>query len=97
MYRLYLAGALRVQALVALRQGDLAATEHALEEGLSLARAMPYAQGEGRLLKVYGQLHLARGEPAAARVRLEEAHTIFRRLGARRDLEHVEQLLAALD
>ena len=81
MYQLYPAGALWVQALVALRQGDLAATEHALEEGL---------------LRVYGQLHRARGEPAAARVRLEEAHTIFRRLGARRDLEHVEQLLAAL-
>jgi hypothetical protein len=36
-----------------------------------LARTMPYPHGEGRLLEVYGRLHLDRSEPTAARERLE--------------------------
>ena len=91
-----LAGALRVQAMVALRQGQWAAAEQCLEEGLALARAMSYPYGEGRLLEVYGRLHRDRGEPAPARERLAEALSVFRRLGARKDIELTEQLLTTI-
>jgi tetratricopeptide (TPR) repeat protein len=95
-YRFGLVDALRVQALITLRQGDIATAERALEEGLALARPMPYPYGEGRLLAVYGQLHLYRGELAPARERLEAADAIFEQLGARKDVERTEHLLAAL-
>jgi tetratricopeptide (TPR) repeat protein len=94
-YRLPLVGALRVRALVALRQGDVLSAEQALGEGLALAQAIPYPHGEGRLLEVFGRLHLQRGEPAAGRERLEAAQAILRRLGASKDLERAEQLLTA--
>lgn len=96
-FRLTLVGAFRVQALIALHQGDTQAAADALDEGLSLARAIPYPHREGWLLEVYGRLHQMRGEPAAARARLEEAAAIFRRLGAQKDLERVQQALATLD
>jgi tetratricopeptide (TPR) repeat protein len=88
--------ALRVQGMVLAGrwQGDQAAM--ALEEGLALAPSLPFPYGEARLLHIYGRLHLQRGEPAAARERLEAALAIFRRLGARKDTERAEQLLAAL-
>jgi len=91
-----LADALRVEGQAADRQGDADAARRALEEGLTLARAMPYPYGEGRLLQVYSWLHQGRGEPEAARKRLEAALAIFRRLGARKDLDRTEQLLATL-
>jgi tetratricopeptide (TPR) repeat protein len=94
--RLNLVEALRVQALVTMRQGQWTKAEHALEEGLTLARRMPYPYAEGRLLHVYGDLHVQKGEPEPARVRLEAALAIFRRLGARKDVERVEQALVAI-
>jgi hypothetical protein len=51
---------------------------------------------DARLLHAYGLLHAAQGEPAAARERLEKALVLFRQLGARRDIEQVEQILIAL-
>jgi hypothetical protein len=87
---------LRVQALIALRQGEAQEAEHALEEGLALARPMPYPYGEGRLLETYGLLHMQEQQAHLTRERLDEALTIFRRLGARKDIERTEQLLATL-
>jgi hypothetical protein len=55
---------------------------------------MPYPQIEGRLLHVYGLLHVAKGELGPAQERLEAALAIFRRLGARKDAERVERALA---
>jgi tetratricopeptide (TPR) repeat protein/transcriptional regulator with XRE-family HTH domain len=95
-YWLSLVDGLRVQALVALRQRRWVEAESSLEEGLALARAMPNPYGEGRLLEEAGRLHRDRGDPAAARERLAAALAIFRRLGARKDSEQTEQLLAAL-
>jgi hypothetical protein len=57
---------------------------------------MPYSHAEGRLLHVYGEMHVAEGEPGPAQERLEAALAIFRRLGARKDAERVEQALADL-
>jgi hypothetical protein len=87
--------ALRVQAMVTIRQGHWEEATSALDEGLVLARAMPYPYAEGRLMHAYGQLHLQKGEPRPARERLEEALAVFRHLGARKDIERVEQAIAA--
>jgi tetratricopeptide (TPR) repeat protein len=95
-YGFALVEAQRVQATVAIRQGRWEEAERALEEGLALARSMPYPYGEARLLHVYGQMHVAKGEPGPARQRLEAALAIFRRLGARKDAERVEGTLTAL-
>jgi tetratricopeptide (TPR) repeat protein len=91
-----LVDALRIQAMVLARQGQADQAAAALDEGLTLAPAMPYPYGEARLLHVYGLLHKQRGEPQLARTRLEAALAIFRRLGARKDLERIEQVLATL-
>jgi tetratricopeptide (TPR) repeat protein/transcriptional regulator with XRE-family HTH domain len=87
---------LRVQALVLARQGRWAEAEGALEEGLSITRAMPYPYAEARLLHVHGQLSGQRGERGAAQERLAAARAIFQRLGARKEIERVEQALASL-
>lgn len=94
--RLYLVDALRVQAMVWIRQGEWEQAAPTLREGLSLARSMQYPYAEARLLHVQGVLHTAQGEVVHARERLEDALAIFRRLSARKDIEQTEHLLAAL-
>jgi tetratricopeptide (TPR) repeat protein len=94
--RLVLVEALRVQALVALRRGQREEAARSLAEGVTLARAMPYPYAEARLLHLDGLLHVQQGEPEAARERLEAALALFRRLGAHKDTEWVEQALAGL-
>jgi tetratricopeptide (TPR) repeat protein len=94
--RFTLVDALRVQALVALRQEHWTAAEQALEEGLTLARGMPYPYAEARFLRLYGVLHLRQNEPGGATDRLDTALAIFRRLGARWDAERVEEALTVL-
>jgi hypothetical protein len=93
--RLVLVEALRVQALIALRRERWEVAADSLEEGLELARGMPYPYAEARLLQVYGALHAQTGEPAA-RACLEAARAIFARLGARTDTERVERAVVAL-
>jgi tetratricopeptide (TPR) repeat protein len=82
-----LVNALRVQALVLTRQSAWAAAERAVEEGLALARSMPYPYAEARLLHVYGDLHGRQGHAQAARECLAAALAVFQRLGARKDAE----------
>jgi tetratricopeptide (TPR) repeat protein len=94
--RLLLPDALRVQALVAIRQGRWEEAAQALGEGLELARGLPYPHAEARLLQVGAEMHAQRGEPGPARERLREARALFRRLGARRQAAQVEQALAVL-
>jgi tetratricopeptide (TPR) repeat protein len=91
--QLRLVDALRMQALLALRQHRWQEAAEALEEGLSLARGMPRPHAEGCLLQAWGVLHARKGEPASARERLEEALAIFQRLRALRDIAQTEQLL----
>jgi tetratricopeptide (TPR) repeat protein len=88
--------ALRVQALVRMRQGRWAEAGDVLDEGLCVARAMPSPYAEARLLQVLGQLAVQQGERDPAQERLEAALAIFRRLGARKDSERVEQMVTAL-
>jgi adenylate cyclase len=94
--QLDLVEALRVQAMVACRQEEWDDARRDLDEGLALAGSMPYPHGEARLLHVYGDMHSLKGELEPARERLEEALTIFRRLGARKDAERVAQAMADL-
>src|SRR5207244_13627169 len=94
--RLTLVDALRVQAMVAMRQCHWQEAEKALEESLSLAHSMPYLYAEARLLHVYGQMHAQKGEVEPARERLKGALAIFQRLGARKDVERVEQAITSL-
>jgi tetratricopeptide (TPR) repeat protein len=91
-------GALRVQAMVLVRQGRHAAAADALAAGLALARApgFPYPFFEACFLHIWGQLQLSRGERTAARERLEAARANFQRLGARHLVARVEQDLATL-
>jgi tetratricopeptide (TPR) repeat protein len=91
-----LVDALRVQAMVAILQRDWESAEQALEEGSTLAQAMPYPYAEGRLQHVYGEMYLQKGEPGSARERLEAALAIFRRLGARKDIERAELAISNL-
>jgi len=90
---LTLLDALRVYALVTTRRGEYEEAARAVEEGLALARRMPYPYAEARLLYVHGQLHARRGEPEPARRQLEAALAIFRRLGARRDAKQAEHAI----
>ncbi len=94
--RLVLVEALRVQALVQIRRERWAETACSLEQGLTLARAMPYPYAEARLLHVAGQCDAARGETGPTRERWTEALAIFTRLGARADAARVEQTLTTL-
>jgi ATP/maltotriose-dependent transcriptional regulator MalT len=88
--------ALRVAALIALRQGRPADAAACLDEALPLARAMPYPYAEARLLAAYGSLHVERDAPEVARQHLEAALAIFQRLGAGKDVEHTAQQLTSL-
>jgi hypothetical protein len=94
--RFTLVDALRVQAMVAIRQQQLDAAGAALEEGLALARSMPYPHAEARLLLVYGLLYVQRHEAALAAQRLDTALAICRGLGARRDADQAEEALTVL-
>jgi tetratricopeptide (TPR) repeat protein len=94
--QLALADALRVQGMVLIRLGLHEEARRVLEEGLALARGMPYPYAEARLLDVESRLHQQLGESEPARQRLEEALAIFQRLGARKDVERTEHVLAGL-
>jgi tetratricopeptide (TPR) repeat protein len=94
--RLVLVEALRVQALIALRHERWEEATRSLEEGLALARGMPYPYAEARLLQLYGYLRVQKGELEAARDRLAAALALFRRLGARTDMALAEQALRTL-
>jgi hypothetical protein len=81
---------------VASRQGRWEEATAAAEAGLALTRSLPYPYVEARTLWAHGLLHVQKGEPEPAREELEAALAIFRRLGARKDIERTEQLLTAL-
>ena len=94
--RLMLVDALRVRALLCIRQRHWTAAASALEEGLAVARSMPHPYAEARLLQVIGQLQVEQGAPERAREPLQVALGTFQQLGARKDVERSERLLAAL-
>jgi tetratricopeptide (TPR) repeat protein len=92
--RFYLLEALRVQGMVWMHQDRCEEAESAFQEGLELARSLPYPYAEGRVLYEMGVLERQRGEPERAQERLDEALAIFRKLGAGKDIERTEHVLA---
>ena len=91
--RFVLVDALRVQAMALLARGCSDEAARTVEDGLALARHMPYPYAEARLLSVDAARHSAQGEAGAARERLEQALAIFGRLGARHEIARVEGAL----
>jgi hypothetical protein len=85
----YGVGALRVRAMIEARQGNQERARRTLEEGLRRARSMPFPYGEARLLEAYALLDRQRGDTPSGDARLAEALAIFKRLGARRDIERL--------
>ncbi|HET9979335.1 MAG TPA: AAA family ATPase [Ktedonobacterales bacterium] len=63
----------------------------ALDDALSMARQMSYPHAEGRALYELGRLNASESEGPEL---FEEALAIFRRLGARPDIERTERALA---
>jgi tetratricopeptide (TPR) repeat protein len=88
---------LRVQGMILGRQHLWDEAEQIFAEAVSLAHAMPYPYAEGRSLYEDGLMHLQRREPEQARERLEAALAIFRRLGARPDIERTEHTLRQME
>jgi adenylate cyclase len=91
--QVYRVDALRVEAMVLIRQERYERAESSLAEGIELARSLPYPYAEGRMLFEGGVVRIRRGEVESGRDRLMEALAIFRRLGALRDVERTEQEL----
>lgn len=76
---LALVDALRVLGMVFTKQGQLEEAGTVFHEGLALARSLPYPYAEARILVEMGAL--------------DDALTIFQRLGAAKEVERVEHSL----
>jgi adenylate cyclase len=87
--------ALRVRGMVLGRQGDHAKARALLEEAATLAHSMPYPYAEARALVELGLLDGARGDSERASLALQDALSLFTRLGATWDARQVELRLAA--
>jgi tetratricopeptide (TPR) repeat protein len=96
-HRLALVDLLTMRAKVLRMRGEQQGQAHrdeavrALEEALTLARQMRYPYAEGHALYELGRLSVSEGDASAL---FEEALAIFRRLGARPDIERTERALA---
>lgn len=94
--RLALLEALRVQALLATQQKRWSDARTLVDEALDLARSMPYPHAEAHLLYIDGVAQAQRRATRPALERFNEAQSIFRRLGAQRDVEQAAQAIIAL-
>jgi tetratricopeptide (TPR) repeat protein len=88
--------ALRLQAMITIRQYWWQKAEGLLDEALALSQTVcdPYA--EAKILHTYGLMEIERGEPVQGRERLEAALVILHRLGERLYAERIERTLAEL-
>jgi tetratricopeptide (TPR) repeat protein len=89
--RVMLTMALRVQAVVAMQQGQRAEAERALAEGLAVARAIRHPYAQACLLLTSEMLQMQTGMIAAAQERRQAALAIFRRLGVATGAAGLEQ------
>jgi hypothetical protein len=88
--------ALRVLALVWIKQHRWEEAEHTLEETLALCQALLHLYAEAKTLPIFGQLHLQQGAIMLAREHLEAALVILDKLGERLYTSRIEQVLAQL-
>jgi tetratricopeptide (TPR) repeat protein len=84
---------LRIKGMVLARLGRLGEAMTTLTEARERAQTMPIPYTEGRILVELALIRREEGDYAGARALLEEARTVFRRLGAGKDAERIEQLL----
>lgn len=91
-----LAGAARARALVAASQGDRDLAVSLATTAVDGFAATPMVVEQARSLLTLGQIHRRFKEKAAARTALEQALTVFDRLGAERLAERTRQDLARL-
>ncbi|HVA91969.1 MAG TPA: hypothetical protein VNL71_19250, partial [Chloroflexota bacterium] len=92
--RMLLADALRIQTRVSIRRRRWDEAEQAVDEGLTLARAMPYPYAEAHLLYAHGLLLAEQGHSGPGRERMDAALALFQTLGARKDAECLEREIA---
>jgi DNA-binding CsgD family transcriptional regulator len=78
-----LATGARSRALLLAAGGDLAGAHAALERALEAHQRLPQPFERGRTLLALGTVQRRSGHKRAARETLEQAHSIFERLGAR--------------
>lgn len=86
--------ALRVLGVVAAARGKLEPGLRHLDEAHALARSHGHRQLEAEVLRERGAVHHALGASAAGRADLEAARALFAELGAQREQERTELLLA---
>jgi tetratricopeptide (TPR) repeat protein len=96
-WRVYLPEALGVQGMILAEHERWEEAERVFEEAIAVARCMPYPYAEARALYEYGVMRCRQGEPQHGHERLEAALAIFRRLGARKDVERTQRALAEPD
>lgn len=94
--RAMLPDTLRVHAKLLLAGGDVTGAEAVLNDLLDLTRSMPSPFAEAQALAEYGRLEAKRDSSLAARERLGEAITIYRRLAAQPFVEQTQRALARL-
>lgn len=87
---------LAVQGAVLAQEDSWAEAAQLFEYTLARARRIPFPFGEASLLREYGAMCLRKGERVRAKQLLDEALAIFRRLGARGEVERVESLVSSL-
>jgi hypothetical protein len=86
-----------VLALVRLRQERWEEACALLDEAIAMCHAMPYPYAEAKALYVYGQLHVAKGEPRQVCEKYRAALAICERLGEGLYRPHMEHALANLE
>ena len=95
--RLALTDALAVQARVAAHRQHWHEAEQALDEMLTVARAIPCPYDEAKAHYVAGLVSMRQGKHAETRTHFEAALAILHRLGERLYTERVEQALVVLE
>jgi tetratricopeptide (TPR) repeat protein len=88
---------LRVQGMVLTCQHRWEDARRSFESALSISGDTVYPCARARVLHEYGTMLAASGDHQDARIRLADAVALFRRLGAQKELERTQQVLALLD
>ncbi|GAC1327860.1 MAG: hypothetical protein NVSMB22_19450 [Chloroflexota bacterium] len=88
---------LRVEGMLAAQHKRWNEAEFCLGQAISVAQKFLYPWGEARARYEQGRIFAQMGKPNQARVHLEEALTIFERLGARPHVARAEMVVRALD
>jgi class 3 adenylate cyclase/tetratricopeptide (TPR) repeat protein len=88
--------AMRVEALLAIRQQRWDDAQALLDDVLALCRTMPYPWAEAKALYVYAFMLMQQGEMEQAYMRLEAARAILNHLGEQMYAQPIEQALAQM-